>query len=38
MNKIFVFCISLFLSACSSDYAEEKHQLLSQAKSKVPHY
>lgn len=35
MNKIFVFCISLFLSACSSDYAEEKHQLLSQAKNKV---
>ena len=33
MNKLIVFCVSLFLSACSNDYAEDKHQLLSKAKN-----
>ncbi|WP_426369927.1 hypothetical protein [Pseudocolwellia sp. HL-MZ7] len=33
MNKLFIFCISLFLSACSNDYAEEKQELISKAKS-----
>ncbi|WP_426369928.1 hypothetical protein [Pseudocolwellia sp. HL-MZ7] len=33
MNKLFVFCISLFLSACSNNYTEEKQELISKAKS-----